>query len=252
MNVIFINIEGIDGTGKSTVSNALIERLKKEKDNGPITFGIKNIIKTDFPAYASPTGKLVKEMLKGNIIGNPKETDPIKTSLFYTLDRMAYFINHRDDFKEDCIVISDRSYISNFIYQASKYVKGEMILPNILKVEDKLCEFMDLMWTFENPFKLLECGNDTHNIYIRNFYLYHPDINTNFMLMEKRGREKDLYEEYEFLNRVNQFALRIYSWIDAFKYPDYNLIPIQCSDKYGVFSVDKIIDSIYDKLDFVE
>lgn len=251
MNIIFINIEGIDGTGKSTVSNALIERLKKDKDNGPITFGIKNIIKTDFPVYDSPTGKLVKEMLKGNIIGNPKETDPIKTSLFYTLDRMTYFINHRVDFKEDCIVISDRSYFSNFIYQASKYVKGEMNLQNILEVEDKLCEYMDLMWYFENPYNLLECDNDTR-IFIKNFYLYHPDVNTNFMLMEKRGREKDLYEEYEFLNRVNQFALRIYEWIDCYDYPHYDLIPIQCSDKDGVFSVDKIINSIYDKLDFVE
>lgn len=73
----FIVIEGIDGSGKGTQTEILVERLKKEN---------REVVIDDYPHYeTSFWGKHVGRMLAKEF-GNPMEISPYLTVLPYLLD----------------------------------------------------------------------------------------------------------------------------------------------------------------------
>lgn len=109
--MILINIEGIDAVGKETVSKMLEKALIAKGHS------VKRI---SFPIYEGDAGKLIKDVLMG-ACGDAPNLHPDLISPVYTLDRLAYFRANIDKlFNSYEYIICDRSYFSNFMYQASK------------------------------------------------------------------------------------------------------------------------------------
>lgn len=106
----FIALEGIDGSGKSTQSKLLTNRLKKE--------GYK-IAFIDFPQYGKKSAGLVEEYLNGNY-GTSKEVGPYRASIFYACDRFDASFQIRDWLKQGKIIITDRYVGSNIGHQGGK------------------------------------------------------------------------------------------------------------------------------------
>jgi len=106
----FIVFEGIDGSGKSSQTNLLASRLKKQ--------GYK-VIKIDFPQHGERSSTLVDDYLNGKY-GSAKEVGPYRASVFYACDRYDASFKIRKWLKQGKIVIADRYMVSNMGHQGGK------------------------------------------------------------------------------------------------------------------------------------
>lgn len=237
---IILNIDGLDGTGKQTITDLL-------------TKGTQNATKISFPNYESSTGALVKKFLNGKL-GDPKLMDPITASMAYVYDRQINLLKSQEEFEEKYdFIVFDRSYMSNYFYQAMKYTidgHDQITDDSFSGAWRELIEFQQLM-------KKLEIDNTWLKNYsenIINIVLYHPNIETNFKLMEKRNENKDLYE------KDKNFLRQIHSFINvAHKHqhqllPEYQFYMIECSTKEGIlYSPENIarvvVDVIQNEID---
>lgn len=110
-----IVIEGTDGSGKTTQTEALMRRLKKE--------GI-DAESLRFPQYEKNLfGKLIREALDG-LHGDFIKMDPKVTSVLYACDRFETISKLKGWLREGKIVILDRYVSSNQIHQGGK-IKDE-------------------------------------------------------------------------------------------------------------------------------
>jgi len=107
----FIVIEGIDGCGKGTQTELLVERLKKEKFE---------VVTDDYPHYeTSFWGGHVGRMLAKEF-GNPMEISPYLTALPYICDEADGSRNIIEPaLEKGKLVISNRYFTSN-IHQIAK------------------------------------------------------------------------------------------------------------------------------------
>lgn len=113
-----IALEGLDGSGKTTQTGILIEKLKEE--NAINTLHIK------FPDYDSPSSSLVKMYLAGDFGKNPEDVNAYAASTFYAVDRYAsYKANWEKEYQAGSLIIVDRYVTSNIIYQLSKLPKNQ-------------------------------------------------------------------------------------------------------------------------------
>lgn len=102
MTAIYVVIEGMDGSGKTTQSELLVEFLKK---NGFKVY--KNI-----EPSPSPVGRQIQKMIRSD------KYRPETIGLAFALDRMlAYDENFKYAKEKYDYIISDRSYLSSFAYQ---------------------------------------------------------------------------------------------------------------------------------------
>ncbi len=183
MNGKLIVIEGLDGSGKATQSQKLLEALKNRGEN---------VIKVSFPDYESNSSALVKMYLNGEFGTDPNAVNPYAASSFYAVDRFAsYSRNWRDFYLGGGIVIADRYTTSNAIHQCAK-------LP-----EEQWEDF--IQWLFHYEYELLGIPAPYRTIYLR------VDPNVSQELMSKRydGNEakKDIHEaNLEYLKRSRQAA----------------------------------------------
>ena len=148
------------------------------------------------------------------------------------------------------VVIFDRSYMSNFFFQASKYVNknSDDVNLSVLNSSTKLIHFIKFMRFFEINDTVLDKVKDN----IHTFYLYHHSINVNEELMSNRER-KDLHElDTSYLSRVNIFAhtfCKLFGSMLKYEIPEYNYELIPCSSyDDGLFSIEDITDNIIDRL----
>lgn len=205
---LLVNIEGNDGTGKRTVANKL-----KELWSGENT--ILNELRTkwkhidcrviDFPAYNTPTGHIVSEFLNGKILGDPSVTDAYSAGLPFTLDRIAYYMAHDEELADALddedegtlhIIICNRSYLSNYFYQASKLIHTHEAIRAWLAVQHRL-EIPNTPIGYFDP--MTE---------IVNIYLTPVDLSENLEKLKNRREALDLNEQNtEYLARVENFAL---------------------------------------------
>lgn len=112
MNGKLIIIEGLDGSGKATQTQALYEALSKQG---------KRVRKISFPWYDSDSSSLVKMYLAGEFGTNPNDVNAYAASSFYAVDRYASFKKDWGEFyRSGGIVLADRYTTSNAIHQCCK------------------------------------------------------------------------------------------------------------------------------------
>lgn len=142
--LMIINIEGIDAVGKASTSHALYDELTK--------LGLK-VEHVSFPLYGGVYGQAIKEVLNGSC-GDSSKLDPELIGPLYSLERIAYFRKYLNKIATTAdVLICDRSFYSNFIYQASKLSSDE--LPDWIKKNYKyefintgLEKYISTMYTF--------------------------------------------------------------------------------------------------------
>ena len=128
MGKLFV-IEGIDGSGKSTQVNALVERLKRD---GRTSMHIR------FPQYDQPSSALLRMYLAGEFGSHPSDVNAFAASTFFAVDRYAaYKKDWGKDYENGATILSDRYVSSNLIHQGSK-LEGKEAL-----------EFFDWLYDFE-------------------------------------------------------------------------------------------------------
>jgi len=109
----FVTFEGIDGSGKSTISKRVCEKLRLE--------GYETI--WTFEPTDSTIGKFVQECIK-------KQSDPFVTSFAFIADRIQHCKQITEWLDKGNIVVCDRYAESTYAYQA---VQLQTKLSNPLK-----------------------------------------------------------------------------------------------------------------------
>ena len=99
----FITFEGIDGSGKSTVSKLVYEKLKNKGYNVILTYEPTN----------SWIGKIVQKNIKA-------KSDPFETSFTFIADRINHCKKIKKWLDEGKIVLCDRYAESTYAYQAAQ------------------------------------------------------------------------------------------------------------------------------------
>ena len=97
----FVTFEGIDGSGKSTISKGVYEKLKKEGYDVILTFE-----PTD-----TELGRIVKKCIEENY-------DPVVTTFAFIADRIQHVREIKKWVKDNKIVLCDRYADSTYAYQA--------------------------------------------------------------------------------------------------------------------------------------
>lgn len=117
-----IVIDGIDGTGKHTQSEALYHTLITKYN---LTPG-KDIAMVSFPRYETVGCTMVEKYLNGDFCSDPNKIDPYTASMFYMIDQSISYKTEAwgDVYRNGGIVIADRYYTSNIIHQGAKILKS--------------------------------------------------------------------------------------------------------------------------------
>ncbi len=108
---MFIVLEGVDGSGKTTQFKLLAERLR--------AVGY-DVITINFPRYEAHSSYFVRRYLAGEY-GPASEISPYSASLFYALDRFEAGTDIRQALDSGKIVLTDRYVGSNMAHQGSKF-----------------------------------------------------------------------------------------------------------------------------------
>jgi len=178
-----IVLEGLDGSGKGTQTDLLIESLRKSG---------RKVKKIDFPHYGSEGAALVELYLKGGLGGSPFDTNAYAASMFYAADR---YVNYRQEWSEDyaepdTIIVANRYTTANAYHQLSKLDKGEY------------SAFLDWLWDFE----YVKLGLPKPDMVL----LLDMPASLSEKMVEKRGAAKDIHElDTEYLVRCREAALYV-------------------------------------------
>ncbi|MFP4047499.1 MAG: dTMP kinase [Bacteroidales bacterium] len=114
----FINIEGLDGSGKSTQIKLL---TKYFKDN-QIPYKYLHFPRTDSPVY----GELIAKFLRGDL-GKMEEINPYLIALIYAGDRFDAKALIQEWLDENYVVLIDRYVFSNIAFQCAKLENSDDI-----------------------------------------------------------------------------------------------------------------------------
>ena len=120
---LFIVFEGIDGSGKSSLSKALYSHLKEN--------GVPCMLTCE-PTLDNVLGLLIREYLKDPSI------DESTMSLLFAADRVEHVKKIKRALKEGTTVICDRYIYSNFVYQGEfpsrdihQVLKDKLLVPDL-------------------------------------------------------------------------------------------------------------------------
>jgi len=99
----FVTFEGIDGSGKSTISKRVYEKMKAEG---------YHVVHTSEPTD-STIGKFVQQCIR-------TQSDPFVTSFTFIADRIQHCTQIKQWLEEDNIVLCDRYAESTYAYQGAQ------------------------------------------------------------------------------------------------------------------------------------
>jgi len=108
--MVFIVIDGIDGSGKKTQLDLLVKRIQSEG------YDIKIV---DFPQYGKKSAALVEEYLNGRF-GSADEVSPYQASIFFACDRFEAKKRMTKWLSEGKILLSNRYVSANMGHQGGK------------------------------------------------------------------------------------------------------------------------------------
>jgi len=215
----FIVIDGIDGSGKTTQTKLLAERL--------MWLGFDVEI-ADFPQYNTKSAGLVEEYLSGKY-GSAKEVGPYRASIFYACDRYDAGFKIKKWLEEGKIVISNRYVTANMGHQGGK-IKNPL--------ERK--HFFD--WIHQLEYEIFNIPEPDLNI------ILHVEPKISKILAEQRqrqdwlGKTNDIHQNsLDHLKGAEQTFLQI-----ARAYPNFTII--ECADKNGILPPVKITDLIWQQI----
>lgn len=113
---MFIVLEGVDGSGKSTQLDNIVNHIKSNYPN-------KKVIYTKEPGgYNNILGKQLRNIILTN------EMDDYTRALLYAADRYEHQLLIKKWLEEDYIVICDRYIYSSFAYQVNNNLSIEDIM----------------------------------------------------------------------------------------------------------------------------
>jgi len=211
-----IVIDGIDGTGKATQTNRLVERLRMEG---------KRVETLDFPQYENNVcGRILKKALRGEF-GDFLALDPKVASAVYSADRRESLPLLREWLDEGAVVILDRYVSSNMIHQGGK-------------ITDEAEATSFLAWLDKLEHELMELPRPDIILYL--------DVRAEMAreLLKQRalkeGSERDLVEsDIDHMIASRDRALKIVSLFNTWKH-------IDCSDeKDCIRSFESIHNEVY-------
>ncbi len=108
---MLVAIEGIDGAGKGTQSQKLLDRARKEG------YAAKLL---SFPRYKiTQSSKWIAEYLRGDY-GKLQEVDPLFAGMLFALDRFESCEKIKGLLSRCDLVITDRYVASNWAYQSAR------------------------------------------------------------------------------------------------------------------------------------
>ena len=112
-----IVIDGLDGSGKSTQSERVLEELKKKGEK---------VMMISFPDYKEPSSALVKMYLGGEFSSSPEGVNAYAAGTFYAVDRYASYKKFWEDkYLEGYTILATRYVSSNAIHQMVKLPESE-------------------------------------------------------------------------------------------------------------------------------
>ncbi|WP_244228408.1 dTMP kinase [Mucilaginibacter kameinonensis] len=121
---LFIALEGIDGSGKSTQ----VKLLKKKLEGA----GLK--VYTTCEPTDSPIGKIIRDIFSGRM-----EADHRTIAGLFVADRLDHLLNKKNGIlkmlEEGHTVITDRYYLSSYAYQSPHMDLDWVIQANSLSAE---------------------------------------------------------------------------------------------------------------------
>lgn len=174
-----IAIEGMDGAGKNTQTNLLVQLIKH---------GGVNVERVSFPNYDSLSSYPVTQIIREDTVINHNDNLKYIKSTAFAMDRALTFFNKLDTrlyniIKTGGVIVFDRYTTSNILHIAS-----------ILESVEEVNECIDFIQELEyDRFKLPKPD-------ITFFLDVHPDV--SLKNIETRGRQKDLHETPEHLYKV--------------------------------------------------
>ena len=178
-----IVIEGLDGSGKATQANRLLEALAAQG---------KPVRKVSFPNYASDASAPIRMYLAGEFGKDPSAVNAYAASTFFAVDRYASFKKDWAEFYENGgIIIADRYTTSNAVHQCSKLPKEQW---------DGY-----LSWLFDFEYRLMGIPAPDRVIYLQ----VDPTVSQKRMTGRYQGDEskKDIHESnLSYLDRSREAA----------------------------------------------
>lgn len=217
MNGKLIVIEGLDGSGKSTQTALIKEKIEKT--------GLK-IRQIKLPDYESESSALVRMYLGGEFGSDPSDVNTFATSLFYTVDRFANYTKvWKEDYLKGTVILADRYTTSNAVHQMVKLPK------------DKWDEY--LLWLEDIEYN--KVGIPKPDLV---FFLDMPvDVSQRLMTERYSGDEnkKDVHEaNVEYLKACHESAL--------YAADKLGWIVIKCADGKNPRPIDEINNDIFKEI----
>lgn len=218
---LFIMLEGTDGSGKTTQTALLVERLEKEG------YPVKQI---SFPQYGTPSAHMVEAYLRGDF-GTAEEVSAKQASLFYAIDRFAAKKQIEEWINEGNIVIANRYVASNMGHQGGK-------------ISDPVERQAYFDWNYELEYTIFTIPKPDVNI------ILHVPTDISKKLVDAREEEgthdktgvRDIHEEnIQHLRDAEQAYLDI-----AGRYDEFSLI--SCVEKETLRSREDIHNTIWELL----
>lgn len=154
-NNIFIAIEGIDGSGKSTQAKNIAKRLEAEGHKVYLTF--------------EPTDMRIGKMIR-SILGGKENADEKVIAALFAADRLDHLLHETQGIlkklAEGYIVITDRYYFSSYAYHGAHLdmdwvIASNRMAANILKPTVNI--FVDI--SPEVAMKRINANRETTEIY---------------------------------------------------------------------------------------
>jgi dTMP kinase len=214
----FIVIDGLDGSGKGTQTDILVEKLKSEG---------KRVRTLSFPVYENDSSMFVRMYLDGKFGKNPSDTNAFAASMFFACDRYISFKTDwlKDIEDPDTYVIANRYTSANAVHQLSKLPREEWD------------EFLKWLWDFEFSRLCLPVPDAT-------IYLELPPV-LSLSLVRSRsaetGRKMDIHElDTSYMEKCYDAAL--------FSCKALGWKQIKCYEGDKIRTIDDISKQIYDEV----